>query len=93
MKTIEEICLEVLIKSGGDTSAKSEFVRLTTKEFKLSPKKINMLRVRGFAETGQLPALKEFILTTNKKTEALPWDTVLDYLESRDRSVVVYSVI
>ena len=66
-------------------------MRLATKEFKLSNKKINMLRVKAFAEMGQMPALKEFVLTLNKKSETLPWDAIFDYLDSRNRYQVNHS--
>lgn len=69
-------------------SSKSEFVRLTTKEFKLSQKKINMIRIKALVELGQLPALKEFVLTLNKKNEAIPFEIIFEYIDSRGQRAV-----
>lgn len=85
MKTIDDICLEVLVKGGGDVGQKSEFYRLAYKEFKLSPKKISMIRIKGYADMDKLPALKEFVLSTNKKLEVVPWDAILEYLDSKGK--------
>ena len=71
------------MKTGGDVSSKSDFVRLTTKEFKLTAKKINMMKIKAFALMGQLPLLRDFVITLNKKSEVIHYDIIFEYLDSQ----------
>lgn len=82
MRSIEDICLDALIKGNGDDGNKSEFYRLAVKEFILSSKKRDMIKIKFFAMTNQLPKLKEFVLTLNKKSEVLPWEAIFSYLDT-----------
>lgn len=87
VRTLEEICVEVLVRSRGDASGKSEFSRLIT-EFKISPKKTNMMRVKAFALLGQVNELKEFVLKLNKKEEVIAYSTIFKYLDSINKHEV-----
>ena len=87
MKSVEDICLETLVRLQGDVT-KADFVKLATKEFKLTPKKVNMIRIRALAELGQLQQLREFVLTLNKKSEQIPYETIFDYLDSINKQTV-----
>lgn len=87
MKTIEDIALEVLVSKKGDIN-NGDFVKLT-KEFKITAKKISMIRIKAFVEMAQIPQLKEFVLGMNKKSEVIPYDTIFDYMEKMDRAIVL----
>lgn len=88
MRSIEDVCLDALIKGNGDDGNKSEFYRLAVKEFILSSKKRDMIKLKYFATSNQLPKLKEFVLTLNKKSEVLPWDAVFSYLDANGLQAV-----
>ena len=75
------------MRGGGDASNKSEFAKLAA-EFKLSQKKINMIRIKAFSEMGQLPALKEFVLAMNKRSEVIPYEIIFEYLDGNRRQAV-----
>lgn len=77
------------MRSSGDVSSKSEFAKLIL-EFKLSQKKINMIRIKAYTEMGQLSTLKEFVLGMNKKTELIPYEIIFEYLDSAKRQNVAY---
>jgi hypothetical protein len=87
VRTIEELCLESLLRSSGDVSSKSEFTRLIN-EFKLSQKKINMIRIKAYTEMGQLNAVKDFVLAMNKRNEIIPYEIIFEYLDSVNRQNV-----
>lgn len=87
VRTIEELCLESLLRSSGDVSSKSEFTKLIN-EFKLSQKKINMIRIKAYTEMGQLNAVKDFVLAMNKRNEIIPYEIIFEYLDSVNRQNV-----
>ena len=47
-----------------------------------------MIKLKYFATSNQLPKLKEFVLTLNKKSEVLPWDAVFSYLDANGLQAV-----
>jgi hypothetical protein len=88
LMSIEEICVDVLVKSKGDTSQKGEFYRVANKEFKLSKRKIEMIKMKALAALDQTTALKDHVIAINKKKEVLPYSAIFDYLESISKQAV-----
>ena len=81
VRTLEEICVETLVKCKGDTSSKSEFAKIIT-EFKIGPKKVNMIKIKALALLEKLNELKEFVIKLNKKEEEIAYTTIFKYLDS-----------
>ena len=76
------------MRDKGNESSKSDYYKLSVKEFKFSQKKQYLLKVSGLARLGNFTKLKEFVMTLNKKQEVLPWGTILQRIVAADRLAV-----
>ena len=65
------------MRDKGNESSKSDYYKLSVKEFKFSQKKQYLLKISGLAKLANFTKLKEFVMTLNKKQEVLPWRTIL----------------
>lgn len=76
------------MRDKGNENSKSEYYKLSVKEFKFSQKKQHLLKISGLAKLGNFTKLKEFVMTLNKKQEVLPWRTILQRIVAADQLTV-----
>ena len=84
--TIEEFCAAPFIETG-DESSKSVFMK-RVKTFKLSTKKVAIIKIRGWAMRNEIPKLTAFIAKMNKRSEEIPYEIIFEYLENIERKDV-----
>lgn len=76
------------MRDQGNESSKSDYYKMSVKEFKFSQKKQYLLKIAGLAKLGNFAKLKEFVLTLNKKQEVLPWRTILQRVMAAEQPSV-----
>lgn len=82
--------MELFVRDKGNESSKSDYYKMSVKEFKFSQKKQYLLKIAGLAKLGNYTKLKEFVMTLNKKQEVLPWKTILQRIVAVDQLTVGY---
>ena len=78
--TIEDFVALPFISSG-ECGSRSAFAK-KIKEYKISKEKEAMIKVRVHADKGELDKMIQVIKKANKKTEMIPYYSIIEYLES-----------
>ena len=89
--TIEEFCTRPFVVTGKDTGRSEFMVRI--KQFKVSDKKKAMIKIRGFIDRNEKDALLKFVEKINKKVEFIPYEVIMEYLESVDKKHVRFKIL